>query len=100
MSRGCHAVADVARSDTRRGALTCTFCGAPGRIRTCDQRIRSPTLYPAELRARGREESLRWSGERASGFSFAEVIGDVNTGLSFHPGNAEWVVLPPHGLPN
>jgi hypothetical protein len=25
--------------------------GAPGRIRTCDQRIRSPTLYPAELRA-------------------------------------------------
>jgi hypothetical protein len=26
--------------------------GAPGRIRTCDPRIRSPTLYPAELRAR------------------------------------------------
>ena len=26
--------------------------GAPGRIRTCDLRIRSPALYPAELRAR------------------------------------------------
>ena len=25
--------------------------GTPGRIRTCDLRIRSPTLYPAELRA-------------------------------------------------
>jgi hypothetical protein len=42
--------------------------GAPGRIRTCDQRIRSPTLYPAELRARGREESLRWEVDRARGF--------------------------------
>ncbi len=26
--------------------------GAPGEIRTPDLRIRSPTLYPAELRAR------------------------------------------------
>lgn len=25
--------------------------GGPGRIRTCDQRVRSPVLYPAELRA-------------------------------------------------
>ena len=25
--------------------------GAPGRIRTCDLRIRSPLLYPAELQA-------------------------------------------------
>ena len=25
--------------------------GTPGRIRTCDLRIRSPLLYPAELRA-------------------------------------------------
>ena len=25
--------------------------GAPGRTRTCDLRIRSPLLYPAELRA-------------------------------------------------
>ncbi len=28
------------------------FIGAPGRIRTSDLRIRSPALYPAELRAR------------------------------------------------
>jgi hypothetical protein len=27
------------------------WCDAPGRIRTCDLRIRSPLLYPAELRA-------------------------------------------------
>jgi hypothetical protein len=26
--------------------------GAPGRIRTCDPRLRRPLLYPAELRAR------------------------------------------------
>ncbi len=29
-------------------------CGAPGRIRTCDTRLRRPMLYPAELRARER----------------------------------------------
>jgi hypothetical protein len=28
------------------------FVDAPGRIRTCDPRIRNPTLYPAELRRR------------------------------------------------
>ena len=27
---------------------------APDRIRTCDLRFRRPTLYPTELRARGR----------------------------------------------
>jgi hypothetical protein len=27
------------------------FYGTPGRIRTCDLRIRSPLLYPAELQA-------------------------------------------------
>lgn len=26
-------------------------CGAPGRIRTCNPRIRNPMLYPVELRA-------------------------------------------------
>ena len=26
--------------------------GAPDRIRTCDQRLRKPLLYPAELRVR------------------------------------------------
>ena len=29
----------------------CRSANAPGRIRTCDLRIRSPLLYPAELRA-------------------------------------------------
>ena len=30
--------------------------GAPGRIRTCDLKIRSLLLYPAELRARGKRK--------------------------------------------
>src|SRR5690554_187013 len=29
------------------------FNSTPGRIRTCDRRLRRPMLYPAELRARG-----------------------------------------------
>ena len=32
--------------------------GAPGRIRTCDPRLRRPLLYPAELRARSRPVTL------------------------------------------
>jgi hypothetical protein len=35
--------------------------GAPGRIRTCDPRIRSPTLYPAELRAQSVGTSRGWA---------------------------------------
>ncbi len=31
--------------------LVLAFSGTPGRIRTCDLRIRSPLLYPAELQA-------------------------------------------------
>jgi hypothetical protein len=38
--------------------------GAPGRSRTCDIRIRSPTLYPAELRA------LVWSHEKVETAGF------------------------------
>lgn len=33
--------------------------GAPGRIRTCDLRLRRPSLYPAELRARTTSDSRR-----------------------------------------
>ncbi len=32
-------------------AIRCRSQGAPGRIRTCGPRIRSPLLYPAELQA-------------------------------------------------
>ncbi len=38
--------------ETWRGATSFEEAGAPGRIRTCDLRLRRPTLYPAELRAR------------------------------------------------
>lgn len=37
------------------------FYGAPGTIRTCDLRIRSPVLYPAELRALKTETLYRVS---------------------------------------
>ena len=37
----------------RSRSRTNSACRAPGRIRTCDLRIRSPMLYPAELRALG-----------------------------------------------
>ncbi len=40
-------------TDERRKPAPARKAGAPGRIRTCDLRIRSPLLYPAELRARG-----------------------------------------------
>lgn len=33
--------------------------GAPGRIRTCDQRISSPPLYPTELRGHIRPQVQR-----------------------------------------
>ena len=44
--------------------------GAPGEIRTPDPRIRSPMLYPAELRARvvvhhaEKKVPFRWSGSK------------------------------------
>ena len=34
------------------------FISTPGRIRTCDLRIRSPLLYPTELRAQLAEKRL------------------------------------------
>ena len=45
--------------------------GAPGRIRTCGPRIRSPLLYPAELQAHGSDTAAVAGGpaeERATGF--------------------------------
>ncbi len=35
------------------------FGGTPGRIRTCDLRIRSPLLYPAELQAHTTQQTGR-----------------------------------------
>ena len=48
--------------------MRCSFpavsCSARGRTRTCDPRLRRPSLYPAELRGRGAPEYL--SHSRAS----------------------------------
>jgi hypothetical protein len=46
------ALADGGSSMRVLCALECS--GAPDRIRTCGLRLRRPTLYPAELRARRR----------------------------------------------
>ena len=43
---------DSDRSSVTRNTRNTTTLGAPGRIRTCDLKIRSLLLYPAELRAR------------------------------------------------
>ena len=45
----------VGRQLILRGAPNPEGVGAPGRRRTCDLRIRSPALYPTELRARDTE---------------------------------------------
>ena len=51
------------------------FTGAPGRIRTCDLRIRSPALYPLSY---GRKKRLNFD-------SFISYTGnDVNGNLNFH----------------
>lgn len=56
-----HAQADSPLKTISGSAYANPLCihGAPGRIRTCDLRIRSPLLYPAELRA-PRRSAARW----------------------------------------
>ena len=43
----------------------CRLAGAPGRIRTCDPKLRRLVLYPTELRARG-VDVARFARERNS----------------------------------
>ena len=49
--------------------------GAPGRIRTCDQRIRSPTLYPAELRAPCLGAETPWQDQSLSDRGLFTLVG-------------------------
>jgi hypothetical protein len=53
------------------------FIGGPCRIRTCDQRIKSPLLYLTELTALN---DLSWEGILAHGFTafnpFARILQD------------------------
>jgi hypothetical protein len=39
-----------------------SFPITPGKIRTCDRRIRNPLLYPAELRGRRSWQERHWNG--------------------------------------
>ena len=51
LQRKIYPVVTPEQKSLRGNPLRLDFSGAPGRIRTCDLRIRSPALYPAELRA-------------------------------------------------
>ncbi len=44
-------VREIRNLSDRSGGRPIVAANAPGRIRTCDPRIRSPLLYPAELQA-------------------------------------------------
>ena len=46
------------RCGAARRSCEATKTGMPGRIRTCDLRIRNPLLYPTELRAHKNNPSL------------------------------------------
>jgi hypothetical protein len=88
--RGCQAGCD--RELTKRRIQKVVFCGAPGPIRTADHRIRSPTLYPAELRARvarnilqPRENPKYRPTDRRSAFSGARIARRVNPSLRDEP---------------
>jgi hypothetical protein len=39
-----------------------SFTGAPGRIRTCDLKVRNRALYPTELRALADSDSSKVTG--------------------------------------
>ena len=51
MCKVCVKMAYEAKKVFSRNLKTLDQCGAPGAIRTRGLRIRSPLLYPAELRA-------------------------------------------------
>src|SRR3984957_18685520 len=73
--------------------------GAPGMTRTCDLLVRSQTLYPTELRARGLELTTYKQWQKA-GFSFcAGFVLDTpptcpqHTGLYYSVGSISVSVL-------
>lgn len=51
MPNGCQGI-KTKRPGALHSSRPAVFSGAPGRVRTCDLGIRSPLLYPAELRRR------------------------------------------------
>ena len=65
--------------------------GTPDRIRTCDLRIRSPLLYPAELRAQtpltGRESRVQRNKSREIG----HVLWTLDSGLLLLPVFVQWM---------
>src|SRR2546422_2231946 len=62
-------VSGDSRRTSRRESIW--FSGAPGRSRTCDPRIRSPMLYPAELQARAGILAGYGAGVKCGGVCYA-----------------------------
>ena len=55
-----------------RSSIRC-FHGAPGRTRTCNLRIRSPLLYPVELRAQGPSSWGAWPIDADTGLQVRQA---------------------------
>ncbi len=78
-------MAGTKRKGLRQKPEPLVICGAPERIRTSDLRIRSPALYPAELRAQlGNNSYLRASRQAKNvllAYFSAGLGKKVQTGL-------------------
>jgi hypothetical protein len=91
-----------ARAHVQRSRRNTWYSGkkryAPGRIRTCDQRLRRPPLYPAELRARSPDRSAALASPALAegGTRRVEIAWPVPQSV---PGRRRAVVLaaPPAG---
>ena len=96
-----------------------TAGGAPGRIRTCNRRLRRPVLYPVELRARQGSRcgsriinrplpaESRWSGQRdlnpRPSAPKADALPDCampRQGTDPAPGQGSTPASGPHGTGN
>ena len=60
--------------ESRKSLLGFCFPSTPGRIRTCDLRIRSPLLYPAELRALNRPGKTADASKSNLSFGFGLAV--------------------------
>ncbi len=56
------------------------IAGAPGTTRTCGLRIRSPALYPTELRARGMRDSGMGRSDRQAGPGAEAIVALTRPG--------------------
>src|SRR5207302_8897537 len=73
-----------------RSPSICWLFDAPGTIRTCDPRIRSPMLYPAELRGRAAGGG---PGSTSAGWRLHRATRGRPTPPAGHPGRLPTRIL-------